>query len=132
MADQATRSETAVDLHHRVQLGLVKALEAQLGPGGDRAEAARTLSRLLDFTRIHFEAEELLMGLHAYPQAEAHAEAHRRLLAEAEEIRRVHGEGDGPAVRETAGRLRGWLLDHVRGPDQAFGAWCEQNGIRPD
>jgi hemerythrin len=130
--DQALRGETAVDLHHRVQLGLVKALEAQLGPGGDRAESARTLSRLLEFTRIHFEAEELVMGLHAYPQAEAHAEAHRRLLAQAEDLRRAHGQGDGPEARRTAERLRSWLLDHVRGADQAFSAWCEQNGIRPD
>lgn len=132
MPDGSRRAEGTVDLHHRVQLGLVKALEAQMAPGGDRAEAARTLSRLLDFTRIHFEAEELLMGLHAYPQAEAHAAAHRRLLAEAEAIRREHGAGDGPEARRTAERLRGWLLDHLRGPDQAFGTWCHENGILPD
>jgi hemerythrin len=130
--DQAIREETAVDLHHRVLLGLVKAIEAQLGPGGDRAGSASTLSKLLDFTRLHFEAEELVMGLHAYPQAEEHAEAHRRLLAEAGDLRRAHGRGDGPEARRTVERLRGWLLDHVRGPDRAFSGWCDENGIRPD
>lgn len=130
--DQATRGETAVDLHHRVLLGLLKAIEAQLGPEGDRAESARTLARLLDFTRLHFEAEELVMGLHAYPQAEAHGEAHRRLLAEGEELRSAHGQGDGPGARRTVERLRGWLLDHVRGHDQDFSDWCDRNGIRPD
>ena len=130
--DQATRGETAVDLHHRVLLGLVKAIEAQLGPEGDRADSARTLAKLLDFTRYHFEAEELVMGLHAYPQAEAHAEAHRRLLAEADDLRRAHGQGDGPGARRTVERLRAWVLDHVRGPDQAFSAWCAENGIHPE
>ncbi len=130
--DQAIRGETSVDLHHRVQLGLVKALEAQLDPGGDRSESAGTLSKLLAFTRLHFEAEELLMGLHAYPQAEAHAEAHRRLLAEAEALRQAHGRGDGPEARRTAERLRSWLLEHLRGPDQALSDWFDRNGIRPD
>ena len=129
---QPTRGETTVDLHHRVLLGLVKAIEAQLGPGGDRPESARTLARLLDFTRLHFEAEELVMGLHAYPRAEEHAQAHRALLDEAEDLRRAHGEGDGPGARRTVERLRGWLLDHVRGPDEAFSSWCDENGIRPD
>ncbi len=130
--DRATPGETTVDLHHRVLLGLVKAIEAQLGPGGDRAGSASTLAKLVDFTRLHFEAEELVMGLHAYPQAEEHAEAHRRLLAEAEELLRTHGQGDGPGAQRTVERLRDWLLDHVRGQDQAFSAWCDRNGIRPD
>ena len=128
----AARAETAVDLHHRVLLGLLKAVEAQLGPGGDRAESARTLARLLDFTRLHFEAEELVMGLHGYPQAAAHGEAHRGLLAEAEGLREAHGQGDGPGARRTVERLRSWLLDHLRGHDQDFADWCDRNGIRPD
>ena len=130
--DQAKRGETSLDLHHRVQFGLLKALEAQMAPGGDRAEAARTLSQFIEFTKVHFEAEELLMGLHGYPQAEAHAAAHRRLRGEAEVIRHAHGTGNGREALRSAARLRGGLQDHLRGPDQAFSAWCDQNGIRPD
>ncbi|HYQ81425.1 MAG TPA: hemerythrin domain-containing protein [Anaeromyxobacteraceae bacterium] len=115
-----------------MQFGLLKALEAQMAPGGDRAEATRTLSQFIEFTKVHFEAEELLMGLHAYPQAEAHAAAHRRLRGEAEVIRRAHGSGKGPEALRSAARLRGALQDHLRGPDLAFEDWCEQNGIQPD
>jgi hemerythrin len=118
-----------VDLHHRVQLGLLQAIEAQLGPGGDRVEAGLTLERLLEFTEVHFAAEETLMRLHGYPQAEAHAEAHRRLLGEALLIGQEHVAGDDAGAAGAAGRLRAWLRDHIQGMDGAFDAWCEKNGI---
>jgi hemerythrin len=118
-----------VELQHRVQLGLLKAIEAQLGPGGDRAEAGLTLERLLEFTEVHFAAEETLMRLHGYPQAEAHAEAHRRLLGEALIIGQEHVAGDDPGAASAAGRLRAWLRDHIVGMDGAFDEWCEKNGI---
>jgi len=124
LVDRAT-----VELHHRVQIGLVKALEAQLGPGGDRAEAGLTLERLLEFTEMHFAAEETLMRLHGYPQAQAHAEAHRRLLGEALTIGQGHLAGDDASAAEAARRLRGWLREHILGMDGAFDAWCDRNGI---
>ncbi|HSN89720.1 MAG TPA: hemerythrin family protein [Anaeromyxobacteraceae bacterium] len=118
-----------VELQHRVQLGLLRALEAQLAPGGDRAEAGLTLERLLEFTEMHFAAEETLMRLHAYPHAAAHAEAHQRLLGEVLAIGQEHLAGDDAGASEVARRLRAWLREHILGMDGAFDAWCDQNGV---
>jgi hemerythrin len=126
---QAGVNRATVDLHHRVQLGLLRALEAQLGPKGDRAEAGLTLERLLEFTEMHFAAEETLMRLHGYPQAPAHAEAHKRLLGEALAIGQEHLAGDDAGAADVARRLRAWLREHILRMDGAFDAWCEKNGI---
>jgi hemerythrin len=122
-------TERTVDLHHRVQLGLVKAVELQLAAGGDPARAAAVVAQLLDFTRVHFAAEELLMRLHRYPQADAHAEAHVRLLAQAASVAEAHRAGDPASTRDTAERLRAWLLEHVEGMDEAFDGWCARSGV---
>ena len=118
-----------VDLHHRVQLGLVRAVEALLGPGGDVAAASETVARLLDFTRVHFQGEETLMRLHGYPGADAHAAAHVSLLAEAVAIGHAHGLGEPGRAREACARLRAWLLEHIDGQDAAFDGWCTRNGV---
>jgi hemerythrin-like metal-binding protein len=124
--------DAGVELHHRVQLGLVKVLEVQLERDPRGPEARETLRRLLDFTRVHFHAEELLMHVHGYPDVNEHAAAHALLLAESVEIAHAHEAGEGRAARETLARLRAWIVDHVRGMDQAFEDWCARTGIRLD
>lgn len=121
-----------IELHHRVQLGLVRAAEAQLRPGGDPSAAAETVARLLEFTSVHFRAEETLMRHHRYPAVDAHAAAHATLLVWAVEIAAAHGAGDPARGRETCGKLRAWLLEHIDGMDAAFDAWCTRNGIQLD
>ena len=118
-----------VELHHRVQLGLLKALEVQLEGDLHAPPARETMQRLLDFTRVHFQAEELLMRLHRYPQQAPHAAAHARLLAEAIAVGHAHGAGEGATARDALGRLRSWILDHVRGMDAALDEWCTRTGI---
>jgi hemerythrin-like metal-binding protein len=118
-----------VELHHRVQLGLLAALEAQL-EGDLRAPPAReTMERLLDFTRVHFQAEELLMRLHRYPQRAPHVAAHARMLAEAIAVGHAHGAGERATARAALARLRSWVIDHLRGLDAAYEAWCARSGI---
>jgi hemerythrin-like metal-binding protein len=126
MSERPTGIET-VDVHHRVQMSLVGLVEQALHQGGDGAVAGEALGRLADFTQAHFQTEEQVMRRHGYPQVEAHAEAHRRLLEEVRGVQQAHARGAEGAG--AAGSLRRWLLDHVRGMDQAFGEWCTARGI---
>jgi hemerythrin-like metal-binding protein len=127
MAEPTTGIET-IDVHHRAQIGLVDLLQHLLTTGGDRALVDETLTRLVDFTQAHFQTEEQLMGKHAYPDREAHARAHGRLLEGVQGIVRAHASG-GASGPQSAADLRGWLVDHIRGADRDFGAWCRERGI---
>ena len=83
-----------VETHHRLQLGLLGALEEILRQGKDRALADETLARFVDFTRVHFQAEEALMALAEYSETAAHAAAHSRFLAQAREMQRSTAGAD--------------------------------------
>jgi len=96
---------------------------------GDREGAADTLAQLLAFTKVHFDAEELLMRHHRYPGLDGHAAAHRTLYAEALAVGQAHGAGDPEAARATVVRLRRWLLEHIEGSDVAFDAWCREQHV---
>jgi hemerythrin len=122
----------SIDAEHRLQVSLLKALEEVLRQGKDRALAERTLQQLVDFTAVHFRAEELMMRLYAYPQQEAHALEHGRLLEQVEAVQRS-ARGDDPAqALQRVESLRSWLVSHIGSMDQAFALWCTRNGVRPD
>jgi len=127
--DADTPSSSTTDLHHKVQLGLLRAMEHHLVCESDPAAAADTLAQLLAFTRVHFEAEELLMRHHRYPGVAAHASAHLRLLGEALAVGQAHGAGDAGSARATVARLRAWLVEHIEGEDAAFDRWCAKSGV---
>jgi hemerythrin-like metal-binding protein len=123
---------SSIDQEHLLQVSLVNALEEVLRQGRDRALAGKTLQQLVDFTSVHFHSEELMMRLYAYPQHDAHALEHGRLLDQVEQIRRSADTGDSARALELIQALRTWLVSHIRSMDQGFALWCARNGIRPE
>ena len=121
----------SVDAEHRLQVGLVSALEELVRQGRDSEMIARITAQLVDFTSVHFLSEELMMRLYAYPAHDAHKLEHGRLTDQVEQIRRGLEGGDHPAALAAMGELRSWLGDHIHAMDRAFASWCDQNGIHP-
>ena len=119
----------SVDTEHRLQVSLVNALEELLRQGSDPALAARTLSQLVEFTRVHFLSEELMMRLYAYPQHDAHKLEHGRLTDQVSELQRRFEQGETQSALELADGLHRWLAGHIRTMDRAFATWCASNGI---
>jgi hemerythrin len=79
----------------------------------------------VDFTRVHFQAEEALMALAAYPDTAAHASAHARFLEEAREVQRVAAAAEAPRALASVAGLGRALRDHVSGFDADFDRWGE-------
>jgi hemerythrin len=109
-----------IDAEHELQVGLVRALEGQLGRAS-REEAGRLLEQLLDYSRVHFAAEELMMRLHAYPGHGEHEAEHGRLLEQLEEIRKAWAAGQVQPTKELVTALRHWLAEHVQTFDRGLG-----------
>jgi hemerythrin len=84
-----------MDQEHRVHLELMKSLETAVGEGAAAARLGEILDQLLDFSRVHFLSEQLLMRLHAYPAYEAHEEEHDRMTADLHALRdRLDRDGE--------------------------------------
>jgi hemerythrin len=120
-----------VETHHRLQLSLLEALEHILRQGKDRAVADETLARFVDFTRVHFQAEEALMALADYPDTDAHASAHGRFLAEAREVQRAAAAAEAPRALAAVAGLGTALRDHINGFDLDFDRWNETRPVSP-
>jgi hemerythrin len=110
----------SIDAEHALQIDLVEALGRAAAEGKSREVAHEILEKLLDYTRVHFLAEELMMRMEGYPGYEAHHAEHGELLAELQKLRSAYESGALPMTLVAVEGLRSWLGGHVRTQDRAF------------
>ena len=108
---QVSVGDDDIDSEHRVQIGLMDALEQAVREGRKGARIDELLERLLDYSRVHFLSEQLLMRLHAYPDYENHVEDHDRMVVTIEELRQAHENGSKQFDLEARESLRSRLIE---------------------
>lgn len=114
-----------IDGEHRLQIDLVKALEEALGLLDPRERGDEILKQLLDYTNVHFLAEDLMMRLHAYPGYQAHVQEHEKLVGQLEELQRHFSAGEFAPSRELVAAMKHWLAEHIQTMDRGFAAFLE-------
>lgn len=76
------------------------------------------LTRLKQYTREHFAAEEALMKAAGYPDLAAHAATHEAFCAKLAELHLKSIAED--ISEETVAFLRDWLTNHIVKTDMAY------------
>jgi hemerythrin len=99
---------------------LQREAEAAIAEGLSHAEAAAAIRLLDECASLHEAFEELLLDLHDDPDRTAHAEGHRSLRAQREQLRTCHAAGDLTAARSLMTALRGWAEEHASGPGRSL------------
>jgi hemerythrin len=107
----------SIEAEHRVQIGMIDALLSADENKLEAAEVEEIVVRLLEYTRLHFLSEELLMRLHAYEHHDEHVFEHRRMLEQLEEVRDAHQQGQTGDAGMSIQRLRARLLGHIHSHD---------------
>jgi hemerythrin len=95
----------------------------------DDDEICELLERLLEYSRVHFLSEQILMRLHAYPDYEAHVIEHDRMLGAMEELRAGWRESRVDAPLEVIEALRHDLSGHISRHDDELGKHLAGSGI---
>lgn len=115
-----------MDAEHKVQIGLIQALERSIEQGRGRSDISSILSQLVEYTNIHFMSEQLLMRLHAYPDIAGHEMEHDHLI---EQLRRVEDgflAGDSEMATSEIAMLKRLVIDHIKTHDQTFARYLAQ------
>jgi hemerythrin len=120
-----------LDGEHHMQLNLLNAFRHAFAEGQGPAAVDEILDRLIDYTKIHFSSEQLLMRLYQYPRYQEHVDDHERTVDRIEGLRRTHlAAGMAPAL-EAADELSDWMFAHIRGADRVLGDFLVRLGVGP-
>jgi len=109
-----------LDSEHHMQIELLAALAKAVRSDGARAEIDDVADRLVEFSKVHFASEELLMRLYGYEHMAAHSLDHERALGDMAAVKRALKDSDPDALAAVLQRLTRLITGHIRASDRAF------------
>ena len=130
--DAMNTGDPTIDADHRHLVDLINAFEAAITGGAiDHKRVARVLLGLAEYTGEHFKREEDIQLEVRYPYYDSHRRSHRDVL---KKLSLIVGEytktKDGPErdrmVRDLAGFLKEWLVDHIIQSDLRMKPYIQQ------
>ena len=118
-----------IDEDHRELIDALNGLHAAMDQGQDKAELAKVLKFLRDYTVSHFQMEEALMIKYGYPGASAHFAAHAELVLKVCDFI-VDFRADRVALTEALLEfLATWLVGHILDKDHELGIYLRARGV---
>jgi hemerythrin-like metal-binding protein len=114
---------------HRSQFGMVDTLCDALRQGRDQSEIDDILEQVIDYTHVHFMAEQLLMRLHEYPDSRAHCLEHSRVLEALRALREDVKAGTVTNTLDAIETIRTGLRAHIGGSDLALSNFLGERGV---
>lgn len=112
----------AMDHEHHLQIGLVSAFVDAVEKGHP-GMARRVVEQLLEFSSVHFGAEDLLMENASYPERAVHGRDHERFLEQIRELQRTYAAGEEEVAITSALDLRSALAAHMGDADRRLAAY---------
>ena len=109
---------TELDAQHGQLFDLLSELDACRGRHYSPSKAKDILGRLFQASQLHFAMEESMMRLLGYPEADAHAAAHRDLTKQFQRIQQQLIDKD--IADKLYGEMEAWLVDHINKVDRHF------------
>lgn len=107
-----------IDNQHKELLRLFSVVQDALQAGKGWSEIHFAVLAIIDFAHFHFQFEEALMRLFAFPELEAHSKSHRNFRVQANAI---VGDSLRDRTREDVAEFfRDWLVTHIQGADRAY------------
>ena len=120
---------TIVDDQHKELIAIINDLHAAMGAGKGRIAIYDTLSRLIDYTKMHFSTEERLMTQYSYLDRKNHLAQHGDLIRQVGEISAKVQAGQVSMTIETMDFLKKWLNNHILLTDKQFGVFLSGKGV---
>jgi len=118
-----------IDAQHRVLVNLVNEMHQAIEQGRGSEAVGAVLTRLGEYTRIHFAVEESLMRLLGYPDLERHKEEHAELMTRLQELRQRFESGSSALDGDLMSLLKVWLTRHIMESDQQYAQFFVESGL---
>lgn len=116
-----TVNHPVMDEHHHSLFKLIDRLSEAIIEKKENEVIGETLNALIDYTKMHFAAEEHLMRQANFPGLPQHKEAHDKLVAQVQEYQRRFKAGDSAVTAEiTQFLMTDWLVKHILGMDELY------------
>jgi hemerythrin len=118
-----------IDEQHKKMIGMVGQLHEAMRQGKGKQVLDETLRNLIQYTKTHFGAEELLMKAHGYPEYESHKAKHDSMTRKVAGIHKEYQNGKTTLTVEVMTFLENWVDKHIMGTDKQYAPFLNGKGL---
>jgi len=110
-----------IDNQHKELVKMVNTLYKACKMGALKEDIVylHTVSKALEYARVHFADEEKYMGLVFYPELDEHKKQHEEFVVEIKKSIKLFEFGKAAPI-ELANFLKNWLLNHIAISDKKY------------
>ncbi|MEA1980456.1 MAG: bacteriohemerythrin [candidate division Zixibacteria bacterium] len=118
----------SVDNQHKKLVSMINQLEDSLtaGKGLVNDDVGKVLTKLVEYTKFHFEDEEKIQNDIQYSDRNRHKQLHKELVGQVIGILMKLKKGETINVFEMMNFLRDWLVNHILKEDRKIGTAYKQ------
>lgn len=117
------------DEDHKKLFALMNTLYDAMLAGKGAQVVGKVVQELVDYTKLHFSAEESLMEKTSYPALDTHRAQHREFVNRVEQFQQDLAAGKTVEPRFVANYVMVWWTKHIRQTDQQYSAHLNAKDI---
>lgn len=119
------------DDEHKKLVAIINGLYDGIAGGTEKDALHHAVVRLIEYTILHFQHEEMYFNDWVYPEAERHAAMHAEMKRKVLDYRdRIAREDSSELAVAMLRFLRDWLAQHIMVEDRKFGTFLLEKGLR--
>ena len=109
-----------IDNQHKQLFKLINILHEAMTAGKGKEVLGKTLSDLVDYTKLHFSTEEKLLSLYRYPLLTTHKYEHDMLTKQVIALYEDYQSGKTHISIQVMNFLSDWLKNHIKLNDMKY------------
>ena len=120
-SDELSVGHEGIDNDHKQLVALFNDAHLAVKQEAPREFVADILTKLIEYSKWHFDHEEELMDKQGYDRTQEHLLEHRELAESARELYEQYIAGDDTVPGVLLPFLRNWLTNHIMRSDKRLG-----------
>ena len=120
------------DDHHKQLINLLNRAFTSIKEGStnDRDEQKELIKELMQYTKLHFEAEEKEMEAAGYAGLKLHMIKHKEFIEQVRKFRDDFLAGKAAITLDLTNFLRKWLVEHIQQVDMQYSEPLKSAGVK--
>lgn len=118
-----------IDDQHKGLAAIVNEMNEGIKGGWGKDARNEVLTRLVEYTKVHFATEESFMSIANYPNAKAHKKQHEDLINMVGSYIKKYNEDPNASNYDLLFFLKRWLVEHIMKDDKVMGEYLVRHGL---
>lgn len=129
-SDKYSVSVSEMDNQHKELMNILNELYDAMSARKSNEVLSSVITKLLNYTRKHFTAEEMYMQKYNYPAYANQKKEHDFFVNKIQEFQKDLNAGKLTLSIDISTFLKNWLVNHISVEDKKYGSFFNAKGIK--